>query len=48
MTCSIAPVADHAFRRRIAVGYRNELVIHEFGRQTYDAKSPAVNVDHNL
>ena len=39
-------VADHAFPGAVlAVGYRNELVVREFGRQTYDAKSPAVNVD---
>ena len=39
-------VADHAFPGGVlAVGYRNELIVHEFGRQTYDAKSPAVNVD---
>ena len=29
----------------LAVGYQDELIVHEFGRQTYDAKSPAVNVD---
>jgi CubicO group peptidase (beta-lactamase class C family) len=29
----------------LAVGYRDELTVHEFGRQTYDSKSPAVNVD---
>ena len=39
-------VADHAFPGGVlAVGYHNELIVHEFGRQTYDAKSPAVNVD---
>jgi beta-N-acetylhexosaminidase len=39
-------VADHAFPGGVlAVGYQDELIIHEFGRQTYDAKSPAVNVD---
>jgi beta-N-acetylhexosaminidase len=39
-------VADHAFPGGVlAVGYKNELIVHEFGRQTYDAKSPAVNVD---
>jgi beta-N-acetylhexosaminidase len=39
-------VADHAFPGGVlAVGYRNELIVHEFGRQTYDAKSPAVDVD---
>ncbi|HEX4642065.1 MAG TPA: serine hydrolase, partial [Candidatus Acidoferrales bacterium] len=39
-------VADHAFPGGVlAVGYKNELTVHEFGRQTYDEKSPAVNVD---
>ncbi len=39
-------VADHAFPGGVlAVGYQNELTIHEFGRQTYDPKSPAVNQD---
>ena len=39
-------VADHAFPGGVlAVGYQDELIVHEFGRQTYDAKSPAVNVD---
>ncbi len=39
-------VADRAFPGGVlAVGYQNELVVHEFGRQTYDPKSPAVNVD---
>jgi beta-N-acetylhexosaminidase len=39
-------VGDHAFPGGVlAVGYRGELVVHEFGRQTYDASSPAVNVD---
>ncbi len=39
-------VADHAFPGGVlAVGYQNELTVHEFGRQTYDANSPAVNVD---
>jgi len=39
-------VADHAFPGGVlAVGYQNELTVHEFGRQTYDPKSPAVNVD---
>ncbi len=39
-------VADHAFPGGVlAVGYQNELIVREFGRQTYDAKSPAVNVD---
>jgi len=39
-------VADRAFPGGVlAVGYQNELVVHEFGRQTYDTKSPAVDVD---
>jgi beta-glucosidase-like glycosyl hydrolase/CubicO group peptidase (beta-lactamase class C family) len=39
-------VADHAFPGGVlAVGYQDELIVHEFGRQTYDAKSPAVSVD---
>jgi beta-glucosidase-like glycosyl hydrolase/CubicO group peptidase (beta-lactamase class C family) len=39
-------VTDHAFPGGVlAVGYQGELIVHEFGRQTYDAKSPAVNVD---
>jgi beta-N-acetylhexosaminidase len=39
-------VADHAFPGGVlAVGYQNALIVHEFGRQTYDAKSPAVTVD---
>jgi beta-N-acetylhexosaminidase len=39
-------VADRAFPGGVlAVGYEDELIVHEFGRQTYDAKSPAVNVD---
>jgi CubicO group peptidase (beta-lactamase class C family) len=39
-------VSDHAFPGGVlAVGYNDELIVHEFGRQTYDAKSPAVNVD---
>jgi CubicO group peptidase (beta-lactamase class C family) len=39
-------VADHAFPGGVlAVGYQGQLTVHEFGRQTYDAKSPAVNVD---
>ena len=39
-------VNDHAFPGGVlAVGYKDELIVHEFGRQTYDAKSPAVNVD---
>jgi CubicO group peptidase (beta-lactamase class C family) len=39
-------VADRAFPGGVlAVGYQDVLTVHEFGRQTYDAKSPAVNVD---
>ena len=39
-------VSDQAFPGGVlAVGYKNELIVHEFGRQTYDEKSPAVNVD---
>jgi CubicO group peptidase (beta-lactamase class C family) len=39
-------VADHAFPGGVlAVGYKDDLIVHEFGRQTYDAKSPAIKVD---
>ena len=39
-------VADHAFPGGVlAVGYRGELLVHAFGRQTYDATSPAVTPD---
>jgi CubicO group peptidase (beta-lactamase class C family) len=39
-------VADHAFPGGVlAVGYRGELQVHPFGRQTYDASSPAVAPD---
>jgi beta-N-acetylhexosaminidase len=39
-------VADHVFPGGVlAVGYQGDLIVREFGRQTYDAKSPAVNVD---
>jgi beta-N-acetylhexosaminidase len=39
-------VSDGAFPGGVlAVGYKGELIVHEFGRQTYEAKSPAVNVD---
>ena len=39
-------VSDRAFPGGVlAVGYQNELIVHEFGRQTYDAKSPAVKMD---
>jgi CubicO group peptidase (beta-lactamase class C family) len=38
-------VADHAFPGGVlAVGYQDELIVHEFGRQTYDGKSSTVNV----
>jgi CubicO group peptidase (beta-lactamase class C family)/beta-glucosidase-like glycosyl hydrolase len=37
-------VADHAFPGGVlAVGYRGELHVHAFGRQTYDANSPAIS-----
>jgi CubicO group peptidase (beta-lactamase class C family) len=39
-------VTDHAFPGGVlAVGYQGELSVHPFGRQTYDAKSPAVGRD---
>jgi beta-N-acetylhexosaminidase len=39
-------VADHAFPGGVlAVGYRGELQVHAFGRQTYDAISPAISPD---
>jgi len=39
-------VADHAFPGGVlAVGSRGELAVHAFGRQTYDASSPAVAPD---
>jgi beta-N-acetylhexosaminidase len=39
-------VADHAFPGGLlAVGLRGELQVHAFGRQTYDASSPAVVTD---
>ncbi|HEV2298678.1 MAG TPA: glycoside hydrolase family 3 N-terminal domain-containing protein [Candidatus Acidoferrales bacterium] len=39
-------VADHAFPGGVlAVGQHDQLLIHPFGRLTYDAKSPAVNAD---
>jgi len=42
----VRAVADHAFPGGVlAVGYRNELIVHEFGRQTYDAKSPAITTE---
>jgi beta-N-acetylhexosaminidase len=39
-------VADHAFPGGVlAVGYRGDLLIHAFGRQTYDATSSTVSPD---
>jgi beta-N-acetylhexosaminidase len=39
-------VANHAFPGGVlAVGYRGELQVHAFGRQTYDATSAAVSPD---
>jgi beta-N-acetylhexosaminidase len=39
-------VIDHAFPGGVlAVGYNDELIVHGFGRQTYDANSPAVTAD---
>ena len=39
-------VADHAFPGGVlAIGYRNQLQVHPFGRLTYDAGSPAVTND---
>jgi CubicO group peptidase (beta-lactamase class C family) len=39
-------IADRAFPGGVlAVGYRGELSVHPFGRQTYDATSPAVTAD---
>ena len=39
-------VADGAFPGGVlAVGFRDNLVVHPFGRLTYDAKSPAVTAD---
>jgi beta-N-acetylhexosaminidase len=39
-------VSDHAFPGGIlAVGYRNELVVHAFGRQTYEKGSPTVTAE---
>jgi CubicO group peptidase (beta-lactamase class C family) len=36
-------VADHAFPGGVlAVGYQGELLVHPFGRQTYDAASPPI------
>jgi beta-glucosidase-like glycosyl hydrolase/CubicO group peptidase (beta-lactamase class C family) len=39
-------IADRAFPgATLAVGYRGKLSVHAFGKQKYDAKSPAVNAD---
>jgi beta-glucosidase-like glycosyl hydrolase/CubicO group peptidase (beta-lactamase class C family) len=39
-------IADKAFPgAALAVGYRGKLSVHAFGKQEYDAKSPAVNAD---
>jgi beta-N-acetylhexosaminidase len=39
-------VADHAFPGGVlAVGYKGQLSVRAFGRQTYDASSPAVTAD---
>ena len=39
-------VADHVFPGGVlAVGYQGNLIVHEFGRQTYEANSPPINVD---
>src|SRR5262249_8458364 len=39
-------VTDHAFPGGVlAVGHGNEVLIHAFGRQTYEAKSPAIAPD---
>lgn len=39
-------VADHAFPGGVlAVGHRGELIVHAFGRQTYDANSPVITPD---
>jgi beta-glucosidase-like glycosyl hydrolase/CubicO group peptidase (beta-lactamase class C family) len=41
-----AAVADHAFPGAVlAVGYKGQLAVHAFGRQTYDATSPVVTPD---
>jgi beta-N-acetylhexosaminidase len=38
-------VTDHAFPGGVlAIGYQGELIVREFGRQTYDTKSPAVDI----
>ncbi len=39
-------VADHTFPGGVlAVGYRGELILHAFGKQTYEADSPAIRPD---
>jgi CubicO group peptidase (beta-lactamase class C family) len=39
-------IVDHAFPGGVlAVGYNNELIVREFGHQTYDPNSPAVTAD---
>jgi beta-glucosidase-like glycosyl hydrolase/CubicO group peptidase (beta-lactamase class C family) len=39
-------VADHAFPGAVlAVGYNDELIVHAFGRQSYDVNSPTVAPD---
>src|SRR5260370_3245139 len=39
-------IGDRAFPgATLAVGYRGKLSAHAFGKQKYDAKSPAVNAD---
>jgi CubicO group peptidase (beta-lactamase class C family) len=39
-------IADRAFPgATLAVGYRGKLSVHAFGKQKYDAKSPAINAD---
>jgi len=39
-------IGDKAFPgATLAVGYRGKLSVHAFGKQKYDAKSPAINVD---
>jgi beta-N-acetylhexosaminidase len=41
-----ASVADKAFPGGVlAVGWNNQLIVHPFGRLTYDAKSPSVTAD---
>jgi len=46
INCSTRAVADQAFPGGVlAVGHRGELFVHAFGRQTYEATSPAVTPD---